>query len=756
MEDRTKQPAWFVPSTSGPSAPKLKLYNSLTRSKTEFTPMVSNKISWYSCGPTVYDASHMGHARNYVTIDINRRILSDYFGYHIFFVQNVTDIDDKIIVRARQSYLFDEYAKNVGSSVTDDVVAKVTKSAVNYAEKNLPLFDASLASHFASPDTISKYKSAINIPEETAKNPKFPMHLTAVETAHNAIVNRGSLSADKFLEDSKSVLVITLDQDEGASVTDPAVFRELAAFWENEFDKDMASLNVLPPSVTTRVSEYVPEIVDFIQKIIQNKFAYSTADGSVYFDTIGFEAGGHDYAKLQPWNKGHQDLIDEGEGSLSTKLEGKKSKNDFALWKASKPGEPSWESPWGFGRPGWHIECSVMASAILGPQIDVHSGGIDLAFPHHDNELAQAEACHGNQQWVNYFLHTGHLHIEGQKMSKSLKNFITIREALERYTPRQLRLSFAMQQWNNQFDFKSSLFEVKAFESTLTNFFNNVRALARDIQHARAPKKADVAEISLYESLSQAQTSVHEAFCDNLSTPIALQALNELVQKANAYINGQKPGELRIEVLIEVATWITKILEILGFNVSTDRLGWGSSRPSNESGQTIEDIALPYVQILAKFRDFVRAKAIARVPHGEFLATTDSLRDKELLDLGVLLDDRADGQHALIKFLDEAEKDELLRQREDKIRKDQEKQAKKLEQARLEAERLAERLEKAKISPQEMFKSLPEYTNFDDSGLPTADKEGNPLTKSLLKKLQKQQAAQKKLHDEYITSLQKK
>ena len=135
---------------------------------------------------------------------------------------------------------------------------------------------------------------------------------------------------------------------------------------------------------------------------------------------------------------------------------GKRSASDFALWKTSKPGEPHWPSPWGEGRPGWHIECSVMASAVLGPGMDVHSGGEDLAFPHHDNEIAQSEAYHNCRQWVNYFLHTGHLHIEGLKMSKSLKNFITIDEALLRYTARQLRFAFLSTNWSARVDFKES------------------------------------------------------------------------------------------------------------------------------------------------------------------------------------------------------------------------------------------------------------------------------------------------------------
>lgn len=188
----------------------------------------------------------------------------------------------------------------------------------------------------------------------------------------------------------------------------------------------MDDLNIQRPNVLTRVSEYVPEIVDFVKKIIENGFAYEV-DGSVYFDTIKFDkTDGHNYAKLEPWSAGNVKLLQEGEGDLSKDLIGKKTSSDFALWKKSKEGEPAWDSPWGLGRPGWHIECSVMASDVLGQRLDIHSGGIDLAFPHHDNEIAQCEGYFNCKQWVNYFLHAGHLHIEGQKMSKSLKNFITI------------------------------------------------------------------------------------------------------------------------------------------------------------------------------------------------------------------------------------------------------------------------------------------------------------------------------------------
>jgi cysteinyl-tRNA synthetase len=243
----------------------------------------------------------------------------------------------------------------------------------------------------------------------------------------------------------------------------------------------MEALNVLPADVMTRVSEYVPEIVTFVEGIISNGYGYEV-DGSVYFDTAAFDANpNHYYAKLEPNSANNLSLIEEGEGSLGAKLTGKRNPSDFALWKKSKPGEPFWSSPWGEGRPGWHIECSAMASEIFGTTMDIHSGGEDLAFPHHDNELAQSEACHGCPQWVNYFFHTGHLHIEGQKMSKSLKNFITIKEALAKYSPRQLRLTFLMHQWDNGMDFKqTSMEEAINNEKLFNNFLINAKALIQE------------------------------------------------------------------------------------------------------------------------------------------------------------------------------------------------------------------------------------------------------------------------------------
>ncbi|KAF9151500.1 hypothetical protein BGX20_005402, partial [Mortierella sp. AD010] len=421
-----KQPPWRVPEPK--PVPKLKLYNSMTRTKTEFIPIDGNQVTWYACGPTVYDSTHIGHARNYVTLDILHRVIEDYFGYNVLFVENITDIDDKIIKRARQNHLFNNFKAST-TTVTPEAIAKAEAAWKLYAESELKAIDATAADQWvAFSEKVNRdeaHKAAI-----TTAHPKFPMHFSALQEAFDSIEQAkkspATTNAAAFCEANKTTLSNALDKELSHTVSDPKVFRDLAAYWEGEFFKDMDRLGVRRPDVLTRVSEYVPEIVTFVEKIISNGYAYE-AEGSVYFDTAAFDGkDGHHYAKLAPWSKGDAALMEESEGSLGIRLSGKKSSMDFALWKASKSGEPAWDSPWGPGRPGWHIECSVMASEVLGSNMDIHSGGIDLAFPHHDNELAQSEAYHQCDQWVNYFTHCGHLHVQGQKMSKSLKNFITV------------------------------------------------------------------------------------------------------------------------------------------------------------------------------------------------------------------------------------------------------------------------------------------------------------------------------------------
>ncbi|KAK3510793.1 hypothetical protein QTP70_022707 [Hemibagrus guttatus] len=305
----------------------IKTFNSLTKQKEPLVLAQEGRATWYSCGPTVYDHAHLGHAwmffafhlnSSYVRFDILQRILSRIFGINVTHVMVITDIDDKIIQRSIEA------------------TGKMGKC------KDLSEFD-------------------------------------------------------------KGQIVMARPLDQSISKTAALVGCSRSAV-------------VLPPAVYMRVTEQIPQIVAFIEGIIRNGHAYTTSQGDVYFDTRSI---GSRYGKLA--NMGNT----AGESGISDK----RDPRDFALWKAWKPLEPFWESPWGRGRPGWHIECSTIASSVFGSQLDIHSGGIDLAFPHHENEIAQCEAYHKCEQWGNYFLHSGHLHLKGstEKMSKSLKNYITIK-----------------------------------------------------------------------------------------------------------------------------------------------------------------------------------------------------------------------------------------------------------------------------------------------------------------------------------------
>lgn len=739
MSTGVQQPHWKKPISEATKSP-LKLYNSLTRSKEEFIPIDEEEVTWYSCGATVYDWSHMGHARNYVTIDINRRILQDYFGYNILFIQNVTDIDDKIIIKSRQEHLFGKFVEE-NKTITEDLIAQINEAWTQYVSKNLS---------YDSSSDFTEFCSKLDI----TTNAKFPMYIKLATRAQKALKEPKDI---KFLlEEVKDVVVPMLDTKYGSSITDLGIFRKTSSHWEQKFDQDMERLNVLPPNVVTRVSEYVPEIVDFVSQIIERGYAYATKDGSVYFDCTKFDHSTlHDYAKLQPWNKADKSLLEEGEGSL-TVADDKLSSSDFALWKSSKPGEPFWDSPWGKGRPGWHIECSVMATSIAPNRMDIHSGGIDLLFPHHDNEIAQTELYYDSEQWVNYFLHTGHLHIEGQKMSKSLKNFITIDEALQKNSARQLRLCFALVQWNNQLDFKESLLnEVKSIESTFNKFFSTVRGLNNDYKHDLAngvvvSKKLGAKDFELALDLKNYKKLIDEAFRDNLSTPKAVRLLIELVAKSNNYI--QTVEEIRIQSLINVVNYITKILSVIGFEIRSDRLGWIDDQLSSQG--SVEDIALPFVKVLSSFRDTVRSSAIAKEDYSVLLKLCDEVRDKDLLKLGVSLDDRS-STGALIKFLDESEKSELIKQQELSAKILELKLAKQaLNKLKEEAKQL-EKLAKSKISPLEMFKigeNSGKYSEYDEQGIPTKDSEGVEITKSARKKLVKLWDLQNKLHQEYLNN----
>ncbi|KAK5198906.1 cysteinyl-tRNA synthetase [Exophiala xenobiotica] len=796
------QPPWSQP-TGSTHQPQLKIYNSLTKSKVPFVPLQPEHITWYACGPTVYDDAHLGHARNYVTTDIIRRILRDYFHFQVRFVMNITDVDDKIILRGRQRHLYDEYKKN--HRYIDDKVRQDVRQAWHYyVQKNLKrigpktlltpeTFDGVVEHFYGDVLAGGSLEPGTKLGDKEAK---VKMHInTARSTAKALLQDPKMLTPHEFYNRVNDPMCLVLDDQFGKSIQgdDYAVFTKLTKEYENRFFQDMHDLNVLDPDDLVRVTENGKEIAEFVKKIADNNMAYRTSDGSVYFDIKAFEAAGYPYARLEPWNRNDKELQADGEGALSQKDERvKRSDADFALWKASKPGEPSWDSQWGPGRPGWHIECSAMASGKLGRQMDIHSGGIDLAFPHHDNELAQSEAFWADgshRQWVNYFLHMGHLSIQGSKMSKSLKNFTTIREAIhvrKEWTARSLRIIFLLGTWRDGIEITDDMVvEGRNWEDRVDNFFLNA------VENIKTAKATNDHGSVMSSALADAEEKVRDALLDSFNTPVAMTTISALI---NAY-NSAKKSDLTADDHRNTGICVTRLVNIFGLNGSepadTETIGW--------KGIEIPEAAKEYVYTLATIRDELRQAAIAKsitaekvqqivstspdleesAPSGrprlsyaralsqfsknalevtappaesgdlnkQILALCDRVRDVDLWQLDIYLEDRENAP-ALVRPVTEG-----LRA----VRREREEKALAKEEAKKKREQEAlEKLQKGKISPTEMFKPphSNEYSAWDQDGVPTVAKESGPLSANRIKKLKKEWDNQRKAHEKYLAVTQ--
>ena len=699
---------------------------------------------------------------------------------------NITDVDDKIILAARQQHLLSQFlAKH--KEVDEEMRTTTLKAFEAYFTKNLPMI-----SHGTSPETYTQEaqktyghvlegKSLANddsLPSD--KEAKIKMHLNTASSVVQALL-MSSPTLDDFAAKASGVLLPYIDSLYGTTVSgnDYDIFTKLTKRYEQRFFDDMESLNVRYPDKLTRVTEYGPQIVEFVKRIQEHGFGYEN-EGSVYYDTTAWEKSGGAYARLEPWNKNDKELQQDGEGSLSTKKTSfKRSGADFALWKASKPGEPSWSSPWGEGRPGWHIECSAMASDIFGGQFDIHSGGIDLAFPHHDNELAQSEAYWAksgaeSQQWVNYFLHFGHLSIQGSKMSKSLKNFTTIREALTKgdWTPRSLRIVILLGAWKDGLEITPELVKASvAWEERVNNFFIRVRDLQR-LPSASEPNGTNGTTDELEKRLESAKQKFRDALSDSFDTPGAMRVITEFITAYNSV------SHVPDIVSISIGRWVTEMVIMFGLDADyhDGQMGW--------SGIDIPEKAKPFIYPLSELRDKVREQAMGKgidlaslgrmdekdtiyganqpyanayadfqrkivelhskdAPPKEYLAACDYLRDTVLWNLDIYLEDR-EKRAALVRPLSAS----LRQERIDREAIAASKAAAK-EKAKADAEAAEkEKLEKGKLSHLEMFRTS-EYSEWDDEGLPTKDAEGKEVAKARSKKLKKDWERQKKLHESW-------
>lgn len=706
------------------------------------------------------------------------------------------DIETKrpqIILRGRQQHLLEEYIKLHGH-VNGEVRSMVDTAYRRYICKNLPLIEQDplpLPKDFQAAASKAYGKVLQGEAVEPGakagdKEAKVKMHINTVTTATQVLDNAQVTGSDpkSFYTAVQDILYPLLDEQEGSKIRgdDHAIFTKLTKKFEERFFSDVRALNVMDPDELTRVTEYGQEIATFVKKIVENKFGYSTSDGSVYFDIDVFEKAGNSYARLEPWNRSNNELQADGEGALSQKTTEKHSPADFALWKASKPGEPSWPSTWGSGRPGWHIECSAMASAKLGKQMDIHSGGIDLAFPHHDNELAQSEAywTDGKEhQWVNYFLHMGHLSIAGSKMSKSLKNFTTIRTALERgdWTPRSLRIVFLLGGWRDGIEITDDLVQAgSGWEDRVDNFFLNAKDAAAD--QALDNKR----DSGLALALQSAESEMYDALCDSFNTSKAMAIISRLVGDFNSADRSSSSSQS----VRDAGRWVTKMVNIFGLNgrvrAESEDIGW--------EGIDIPSPAKPYVIPLASMRDNLRqaarstegiskdlidkvlqqhsevngstgpssaayanlvqkfkfdVKAIASNSSSlskDILSLCDRVRDVDLWNLNIYLEDR-ESQPALVRPVT-APLTAARQEREDRAKQKEAEKAKREQEAR-------EKAEKGKLSHKDMFRTE-EFSAWNDDGLPTKMANGDDVPKSRSKKLRKDWERQKKGHEAWLAA----
>ena len=467
----------------------IKIYNTMTRKVEEFVPLKEKEVSMYVCGPTVYNYIHIGNARPAIVFDTVRRYF-EYRGYKVKYVQNFTDVDDKIIKRANEE------------GVTSKEIAR-------------------------------KYIEA-------------------------------------YFEDTKKVNL----KEEGM--------------------------------IRPRATEYIDEMQEIIKKLISEGYAYEV-NGDVYFEV---EKDKDDYGCLS-----HQDIGNLKAGARIEVNDIKKSPLDFALWKSAKPGEPSWDSPWGKGRPGWHIECSAMSSKLLGDVFDIHGGGQDLIFPHHENEIAQSR-CSSHQEYARYWMHNGYINVNGEKMSKSLGNFFLLREVLEHFEGRVIRFFVLGAHYRKPIDFSNN--ELEQAKSGLERIDNAVERLREKIKSGAVSGGDDLA--GLKDLLKETEERFIQAMDDDFNTAQGIGVIFELIKEINKYTEVEKISEEGLKSLQMAYDYIENIMENV-FGVTL------------KSQENIGNLTADLVEFLLEIRRKARAE--------KNWALSDEIRDR-LGEMGIKIKDGKD------------------------------------------------------------------------------------------------------------------
>ncbi|XP_006017295.1 probable cysteine--tRNA ligase, mitochondrial isoform X1 [Alligator sinensis] len=387
----------------------------------------------------------------------------------------------------------------------------------------------------------------------------------------------------------------------------------LARIYEEDFKQDMAALKVLPPTIYMRVTENIPQIIYFIEQIIANGHAYATSKGNVYFDVRSW---GNKYGKLTSTYPNAQEETADTD---------KQHVQDFALWKAAKPQEIFWASPWGKGRPGWHIECSTISSTVFGNQLDIHTGGIDLAFPHHENEIAQCEAYHQCEQWCNYFLHSGHLHIKGnrEKMSKSLKNYITIKDFLKKFSSDEFRMFCLRSNYRSATEFSDeSMDDAKNLLWAISSFINDANTYIKG-QLVCEPIREDV----LWERLANTKVNVKAAFADDFDTSRAVSAIMDLIHHGNRQLKAvtKEVGSPRSPIVYAaIISYIENLFNTVGISLGERQVISEDRTPVMFSG-VIDEL----VNFRIKVRNYARAMPEATEVESTVQSQEAKLEEKE-------------------------------------------------------------------------------------------------------------------------------